>query len=361
MSAYDYSPLKTALNKLTVPDVWEMLGLPGIPKASCRSPLRDNDHNASFSIYDDNHRWKDHGTGEGGDAADFCAAALGLSKEDGARRLIEMARTGREDAQRDSHKTTRCDCSQRDKYDPFKDPEKSRKRQRWPAFEVPSQAEIEAVAVLRGLSPQSVTLAAEQGLLFCASLPEGRAWVVTDSRRVNAQARRLDGKPWEHNGKKAWSLSGSIGTWPIGLREAATFPAIALVEGAPDLLAALHLAWSVDREQLIAPVAILGASNVIPDAALPFFVGKHVRLFPHVDTGGQQAGKKWGKQLHSHCLIVDVYLFEGLTRIDGSPVGDLNDFVHICHDQWEDLAEEAVDFGSPPLPNKPASTTGWCP
>jgi hypothetical protein len=34
----------------------------------------------------------------------------------------------------------------------------------------------------------------------------------------------------------------SVGAWPIGLREAEDFPAIALVEGSADLLAALHLA-----------------------------------------------------------------------------------------------------------------------
>jgi len=46
----DYSPLKAALEKLTISDVWQMLGLPGRPTPSCKSPFRD-EHNASFSIY----------------------------------------------------------------------------------------------------------------------------------------------------------------------------------------------------------------------------------------------------------------------------------------------------------------------
>ena len=55
-------------------------------------------------------------------------------------------------------------------YDPFKDPEKARKRQGWPVFEVPTSAEIEAIATIRGLSPEGVALAAERGLLFTRRL-----------------------------------------------------------------------------------------------------------------------------------------------------------------------------------------------
>src|SRR5215207_3184442 len=93
MSDCAYSLLKAALEKLTIPDLWQMLGLKGKPKPSCRFPLGEDDRNASFSIYDGGHRWKDHGTGLGGDA-DFRAAACNLSKAEGARELIELAGTG---------------------------------------------------------------------------------------------------------------------------------------------------------------------------------------------------------------------------------------------------------------------------
>jgi hypothetical protein len=91
MSDYDYSPLKLALDKLTISDVWKNVRRPGIPKPSCRPPRGDDDRNLSLSISSDNHRWKDHDPDQDGEAADFCAAALGLSKEDVARKLIEMA------------------------------------------------------------------------------------------------------------------------------------------------------------------------------------------------------------------------------------------------------------------------------
>ena len=97
MRECDYSPLKAALEKLSIPDVWQMLGLQGRPMPSCKSPFRD-ERNASFSIYAQCRHWKDHTTGEGGDAADFCAHARGLSQEEGARLLIDLAGTRRVDS-----------------------------------------------------------------------------------------------------------------------------------------------------------------------------------------------------------------------------------------------------------------------
>ena len=152
--------------------------------------------------------------------------------------LIDLAGT------RKRKDITHSSPDKREPYDPLKDKEKARLREGWPAFEAPTQAEIEIIATLRGLSPEGVALAHERGLLFIADSQEGRAWIITDSRRMNAQARRIDGKPWERiGGNKAWTLPGSIGALPIGLYEARDFPNIALVEGGPDLLAAFHLAW----------------------------------------------------------------------------------------------------------------------
>ena len=84
------SPLQAAKARLTIPSFGQMLDLPGKPQKSCRSPFRE-DRNPSFSIYDDGRKWKDHATGEGGDAVDFVAVALGISNEEACRKLIELA------------------------------------------------------------------------------------------------------------------------------------------------------------------------------------------------------------------------------------------------------------------------------
>jgi hypothetical protein len=94
MIAHDYSPLKAALERLTVPDVWLLLGLEGKPGKSCRSPFRTDRH-PSFSVYAEGQRWHDYTTGEDGDAADFCAKARGLSQKEGRRLLIDLAGTRR--------------------------------------------------------------------------------------------------------------------------------------------------------------------------------------------------------------------------------------------------------------------------
>ena len=80
---------------------------------------------------------------------------------------------------------------------------------------------------------------------------------------------------------------GSVGGWPIGIRESQIYPAIALTEGAPDMLAAFHGVWLTGREAMIAPVTILGAGMSIAAAALSYFAGKKVRIFVHGEECGQ--------------------------------------------------------------------------
>jgi hypothetical protein len=65
------SLLKRAIATVTVDQLWEHFGFKPRGRANpvC-SPFRDERH-PSFSVYDEGRRWKDHATGEGGDAFDF--------------------------------------------------------------------------------------------------------------------------------------------------------------------------------------------------------------------------------------------------------------------------------------------------
>lgn len=328
MSVFD-SPLYRAKERLSIPYLWHVLGLPGSPARSCRSPFRE-DRNASFAVYADGSRWHDFSTSDGGDSVDFLARALRISVEDAARQLIEMA--GAESPMRAPQPMPKTNNGE---------VERQSKRKAWPLFEVCSNEEIACIADLRGLSYDSVSIAADRGLLFCADSNEGRAWIITDSYRKNAQARLLSGRTWAA-GIKAKTLPGSEAAWPVGLKEAAAFKGIALVEGGPDLLAAIHLAWCGGTEDVIAPVAMLGASNQIPETALSLFAGKIVRIFRHEDVAGHNAAQRWAARLGNVAARVDGFSFEESMQESGTPVNDLNDFVHLSVDQWENN-RRAVD------------------
>ena len=333
MSAED-SPLQRAKARLSIPALWQLLGLPGTPAKSCKSPFRE-DHSASFSIYAGGSRWRDFGNSDGGDAVDFVARALDISLEDAARKLIELAGILPPIPIERHEANWKDDAGEREA-----------KRRQWPIFEQCTSEEITRIADLRGLSIEGVSIVTDRGLLFCADTREGRAWILTDSHRRNAQARLLSGRLWA-GGMKAKTLPGSESAWPIGLREAESCRGIALVEGGPDFLAAMHLAWCAGVENLIAPVAMLGASNQIPEASLPFFAGKNVRIFMHEDEAGRAAGCRWACRLAKAGARVDGFEFEGLVRHDGHPVKDLNDFAHLSVDEWESRrkeAEAAFDF-----------------
>jgi hypothetical protein len=298
------------------------------PRWKCLCPLHA-EQTPSFIIDPRKNLWHCFGCGKGGSVIDLHATLRGISI--GAAMAKLSGHNGASSGKKQS-----CALVDSKLYNAFTDERKARCRSRWPAFDTPTQREIEALAELRGLSSEGVSLTAEGGLLFCCDSREGRAYVVTDSRRINAQARRLDGRCWSaKGGAKSWTFPGSVASWPIGLREAQTFPAIALVEGGPDLLAAFHLAWCVNREKEIAPIAVLGASMAIPTPVLPLFAGKHVRIFAHRDNEGLEAEARWWHQLHQAGVRVDRYNLSGFITVDGQCVNDVNDFVRICPYQWE--------------------------
>lgn len=82
--------IKEAKESLTIVDIWHMLGLPGQPSKSCKSPFR-RDKKPSFSVYDDGRRWKDFSTDEGGDVIDFIAKAKGISTGEACREFHRLA------------------------------------------------------------------------------------------------------------------------------------------------------------------------------------------------------------------------------------------------------------------------------
>jgi hypothetical protein len=226
------------------------------------------------------------------------------------------------------------------------------KRKSWSQPQPHSQAEVEAIAELCAVPPECVGVTVNRGLFYVTTSREGqRAFVVTDSSRNAAVAYRLDGKPWEAISPRTQQplnrpelyLPGSMQGWPIGLSEASSFPAIALVESGLELPCALHLAWCAVRERVIAPVALLSHAP-IEESALPIFKDKCVRFFPHAGTP-EEVIECWGDQLlDAGATKVEQYRFDGLLTTDEQPVQNLRDFITVAIDQWDGPQRDIIEL-----------------
>ena len=303
------STLAEAKARLNIHNLWRHFGFEGEPKPSCRCPWRD-DRKPSFSVAPDGMLWNDFAEGTGGDAVDFLQRASGLSRAEACRKFIELA---------GGHITPMPRIAPTPRTEP------ARAKPSFPNFRKGTSAELAELARLRGIGREGLKLAGKRGLLWFATLKDRPAWIITDGERLNAQARRTDGQQWEHVQAKAWTLPGSWASWPIGIKEAQPFRAIALCEGGPDFLAGHFLALWEGKETVCVPVAMLGASQRIHEDALPYFAGKRIRIFAHADEAGREGAERWARQLGDVGGDVDAFSFAGLQQVKGEPVKDLND------------------------------------
>ncbi len=300
----------------------------GFPKPrswrNCNSPFRDDSH-PSFSVFDDGRKWKDHGTNDSGDVFDFIAKAnyceFKKSHEIILTRLGRVKWAGKK-VQRQ--------------------PSMDRKPLRLPPMHPGTLSDINTLALSRNLSIESVTWASDYRLLSFTHLQDNggsyRAYVLTDSSRRNAQARRLDGECWQYvpSKPKVKTLPGSEASWPIGAANIGDKSHVVFCEGGPDFLTAIHFARNEGKEMDVAPVFMAGAALNIHPEALKLFKGKKIKIFQHLDDVGIKAALKWSNQLYSAgASEVTGFDFNGLTQSNGKPVRDLNDLAYQDVDCWE--------------------------
>ncbi|MFO1498502.1 MAG: hypothetical protein U1G07_08945 [Verrucomicrobiota bacterium] len=214
------------------------------------------------------------------------------------------------------------------------------KRTAWPKFDLPSAAHLQQISRLRNIGMAGLRLGVERGLLFIADYRDAPCWIVTDSSRRLAQARRMDGRLLtlkDGSESKALTLPGSIASLPLGTPEAEQFANLLLVEGGPDLLAGLHFLVCECRQRDATVVCMLGASQRIAESAVPAFHGKTVRIFPHIDSSqaGRIGAAHWVRAIKPVARKVDGFDFTDFHRVDGAPVKDLNDLCLIDPDEFE--------------------------
>lgn len=299
-------------------------------RLKCLCPFHD-EKRPSCNIDPRAGRFRCFGCGAAGTVIDYHAKKIGLSAADSIRQLAGRLTLG----------------SRLRPRRPSKTPGQERViATRTDNFERGTDSDLRKLSAMRCLSIEALELAQNDEVLWFATIRGKRVWIVTDKSGAAAQARRLDGELWSpRRGSvepyKAHTLSGSCGSWPIGAPNIGSSSHIALVEGGPDFLAAYHLKWCEERGDVV-PVAVLGAGHPIHTNALPFFARRRVRLYPHVDQAGWDGAVIGSEQLMSVGAIVDWYDFAGLRRVDGKEVKDLNDFLLIGYDDWEQTRGEGV-------------------
>ena len=314
--------------RISIPWLWRYHNLRGDPIADrrCYSPFYQ-DKNPDFFISRDGSWFKDWGEPEHkGDVISFEILASGCTLRDAIRKLQQLANLPGNEARRLAVNAR----SQPLRY------QDSRPLQPMTLdfLERGSTDDLKRLADLRCLAGEALEIATAAGALWFATLRGSRAWIVTDRARYVAEARRLDGRLWEHlDGKpKAWALRGSRKSWPLGILEAnEEGKALALVEGSADYVAAYHWIWAEARSD-VAPIGMLGTGTAIHPVALPLFAEKRVRIFPHCDSGrlnGFDAARRWSAQLRGVGAVVDCFDFTGLMRNDGQAVCDLNDLCSV--------------------------------
>ena len=304
--------------RIDIRQVWRVLSLPGEPGKCVCSPFR-SEKKPSFSVYEDGGRWrfKDHSSGDHGDAVDFIRLAKGCNPAEAltwARDFLGLPdRRRREDV-----------------------PASGKKR--WmPDLRPGSLPELNRLAELRGFGLESLRLAERRGFFGFAEFAGTTCWAVRDKRRRLMEFRRLDGRLFEAYKGLPVRKSHCIGTgksFPLGIQEAAEFSKVAWLEGAADFLAAFNFLVAEGKE--VAPVAMLGAANHrISDEALQLLSGKLVVLYPHVDEAGQTAAREWARQLHGAGARVRAFDLSGCVKADGTVGKDLADVCKISPDCFD--------------------------
>ena len=174
-----------------------MLGVDGKPgeAKSCRSPFR-HENNPSFAIYVAEEGCMTSPPARGGTRQTFAFSAGFHGKRSTA--TIEMAGT-RKEPERTFSPTP--DFVTLEPIRPVQGPGKGRKRGGWPDFEAPARRNRGDRKASRACRPR-VSPSRRSEICSCAPIRERRAWIITDSQRRNAQARRLDGHLWAPSATK---------------------------------------------------------------------------------------------------------------------------------------------------------------
>jgi hypothetical protein len=290
--------LQLAELRLPLPALAQSLGLVVCDKpGTCRSPFRE-ERRPSFSwrvAQDGRARWKDFGTGEGGDCPAFVAKASGINNREAVIRYLELA--GVSDT----------DSGPLPAFKPIEPrpilPAKAEPKEKPKLPEdLHLGTEDEIVELLRlrdwDVPVEHLDEVSSLGFLRFGTWQGKSAWFLVDPAGRFFEARRMDGQKWENGAKSDSRGSKSL----LGAELLNPGSVALLVEGAPDFLAcSIYKSLGRKDKTLFAddavPVAMLGAGVRLKDEDLERFKGVRVIILPHLDSAGRNARDTWKAQL----------------------------------------------------------------
>lgn len=298
------------IERFTIPLVWRLLGLPGEPAASCKSPLRKDVH-PSFSVFEGGRAFKDFATGDAGNVFRFFGLATNTGALDEYAAFKRFLRSkgfsvGADDMRMPIVRAERAP----ERFDRLLEGKDSAPQKEnslagiLGRFYAPTEAECRQLGLLRRLHPGAFDLAARLGTLRVGSVCDAKSWILTDASAQVAEARRFDGAPYPATAsglgeRKTHTLRGSRKDWPVGLvtlrpEVNVNCKRALLVEGSGDYFAALELI-ALHGPGNILPIAMLGAgaARIHPDALARLKLFKEVLIISHRDRAGAVAGEKW--------------------------------------------------------------------
>lgn len=209
------------------------------------------------------------------------------------------------------------------------------RRTRFPWTMSPLDADLEKIRALRRWpSIDGLRSLAKRGLLRVGHVfDDGNfawSWIITDSSKRNAQARRFDGAGWPGIAHaKAKTIPGvPDAAWPIGAADIRPGQTIVACEGQPDFCAVLVLAHDEGLDpEMLAPVCITGAGLAISRDALPRFAGHNVVIPYHHDEhdAGLTAAHRWTAEFYA-AGAHNVTLIDLRALVPTAPIKDLADY-----------------------------------
>jgi len=273
------------------------------PRAARSCPLHQPDRNPSFSFFrsakDGRWLWKCHAGCEHGDLLDLVVKMTGQSKGDALTSLRKGVPGPKvRPPFRAPRMSMDAPASER--------PKPSLK------LDVGTDAEIAALAKLRGFQERGLRLASERGLLRFADHNDERCWVTTDSDRVAMACRPLAARTWA-NGfpSKVKNAPNSINNHLQGGCDVDKYNIQFVTEGGPDLLAAHDMILQLDDYGMVSTKYVGASGFLSANSALSTLVAERFRdlkvvIFAHGDEVGIRNAEGWASQIRPYAEYAHV-------------------------------------------------------